>query len=58
MPANPRLLTLGDMVYARDSQPGDILVLDKDLIPEWTSLEELADRIAEVLKARPSSAKP
>ncbi len=35
MGANPRLQTLGDMVYAKDAQAGDILVLDDNLTPVW-----------------------
>lgn len=57
MPASPRVVTLGDMVYALDAQPGDMLVLNEDLIPEWVSLDELADRIAEALAKRPASAR-
>lgn len=50
MPASPRVMTLGDMVYAHDAQPWDILILNEDLIPQWTSVQELLPHLVEALK--------
>jgi hypothetical protein len=35
MPPNPKILTLGDTVWSEDISPGDVLVLDANLIPMW-----------------------
>lgn len=35
MAASPRIMTVGDTVYARDANPGDILKLNEDMIPVW-----------------------
>ena len=54
--ASPRLLTIGDTVYARDSLPGDMLVLDENGCPVWdrVSIADYVDpktaKIADVVK--------
>jgi hypothetical protein len=35
MSASPRIVTMGDNVFARDSKPGDILMLDDSGCPVW-----------------------
>lgn len=35
MAASPRIMTVGDTVYARDASVGDILKLNENMIPVW-----------------------
>ncbi len=55
MPASARIQTLGEPIWALDARPGDILVLNENLIPEWVRVADYVNpssgTVADVVNA-------